>query len=252
MRTAATVRTRKTRPILKMPARPNDLWPLTEGDPLSSVIERENLDDKIYAKLRSLVENRRLLPGHRIPVDRLAREMGVSRTPVVNALKRLAQERVVEWISHRGIYVRRLTKRELTQILEIREALEGLAARLAASRISLEEADQLTAMFKSLDLSPHPSSVLRYTEKDRQFHVRLLQIAGSPPLLHVVNSVHLMIFTYQRGLFRPPAETIQEHLAILSGLRKRDPEASEAAMRLHIRRSLERLKQEAEAEEPSK
>jgi DNA-binding GntR family transcriptional regulator len=59
-----------------------------------------------------------------------------------------------------------------------------------------------------------------------------------------------MIFTYQLGLFRPPEETIQEHLAILAALRRRDPEASEAAMRLHIRRSLERLRQEAEAEEP--
>ena len=229
---------------------PHDSGPLAEATPLSSVIERENLDDKIYAQLRSLIENQRLLPGHRIPVDRLAREMGVSRTPVVNALKRLAQELVVEWVSHRGIYLRSLTKWELTRFLEIREALEGLAARLAASCISLEEVDQLTAMFKGLDLTPHGPSVQRYTEKDRHFHMRLLQIAGNRPLLHVVNSVHLMIFTYQLGLFRPPEETIQEHLAILAALRRRDPEASEAAMRLHIRRSLERLRQEAEAEEP--
>jgi DNA-binding GntR family transcriptional regulator len=244
-----TVGERKTsRSILESPARPRGKSS-HEVTPLSQIIERENLDDKIYAQLRSLIMDRRILPGERIPVDRLAREMGVSRTPVVNALKRLAQEQIVEWASHRGIYVRYLTQRELARLFEVREVLEGLSARLAASRITPEEVDQLTAIFKGLDLTPHGPALQRYIERDRYFHLRLLEIAGNRPLAHAMNSVNLMIFTYQMGLARPPAETIEEHWAILAALGKHDPEASERAMRLHLARSRDRLDQEADVEE---
>jgi DNA-binding GntR family transcriptional regulator len=217
--------------------------------PLSSVIHRENLDDKIYTRLRDLIMQRRILPGERIPVDRLAREMGVSRTPVVNALKRLAQEQIVDWHSHSGMYVRALSKRELARLFEVREVLEGLAARRAAERISVAEVDDLTAMFKALDVNSGGPALQRYIEKDRHFHLRLLELAGNAPLTHAVNAVHLMVFTYQFGLSRPPAETIKEHWAILAALRKQDPDASEAAMRLHLRRSRVRYDEEADAEE---
>jgi DNA-binding GntR family transcriptional regulator len=212
-------------------------------------IEHENLDDKIYARLKALIAERRMLPGERILQDRLAREMGVSRTPLVNALKRLAQERLVEWVSRRGIYVKRFTKREMARLFEVREALEGLSARLAAPRIDPAEVDRLTEMFRGLDVSPTPANVRRYVERDRYFHWRLVEIAGNDQLAHAMDSVNMMFFAYQDGLVRPAAETVQEHYPILEALRRHDPEASEGAMRLHIRRSVQQLEKEAETEE---
>jgi DNA-binding GntR family transcriptional regulator len=217
--------------------------------PRSLRIEHENLDDKIYNRLKTLITGRRLLPGERILQERLAREMGVSRTPLVNALKRLAQERVVEWVSRRGIYVRRFTKREMVRLFQVREALEGLSVRLAAPRIAREEVDRLTGLFRGLDGTPTPAAVRRYVERDRRFHWRLVEIADNEHLAAAMDSVNMMFFVYQDGLVRPPAETIAEHRAILDALRRRDPDAGEAAMRLHIRRSLERLEKEAETEE---
>jgi len=217
--------------------------------PPSLRIEHENLDDKIYARLKTLIAERHLLPGERILQDRLAREMGVSRTPLVNALKRLAQERLVEWVSRRGIYVRRFTKREMARLFQVREALEGLSARLAAPRIDRDEVDQLVEMFRGLDVTPTPAAVRKYIERDRYFHGRLVEIAGNEQLAAAMDSVNMMFFAYQDGLVRPAAETVQEHWDILEALRRRDPDASEAAMRLHIRRSVERLEQEAAGEE---
>jgi DNA-binding GntR family transcriptional regulator len=222
--------------------------PRSAGHP-SLRIEHENLDDKIYARLKALIAERRMLPGERILQDRLAREMGVSRTPLVNALKRLAQERLVQWVSRRGIYVKRFTKREMARLFEVREALEGLSARLAAPRMDPAEADQLREMFGSLDLSPTPAAVRKYVERDRHFHWRILEIAGNQQLAHAMESVNMMFFAYQDGLVRPATETIHEHYAILEALRRHDSDASEAAMRLHIRRSVEQLEREAEAEE---
>ena len=217
--------------------------------PSSLRIEHESLDDKIYARLRTMIVERQMLPGERILQDHLARQMGVSRTPLVNALKRLAQERLVDWISRRGIYVKRFTKRQMARLFEVREALEGLSARLAAPRIDPAEVDQLMEMFRALDVTPTPAAVRRYVERDRYFHWRIVEIADNEQLAHAMESVNMMFFAWQDGLVRPAAETVQEHFAILEALRRRDPDASEPAMRLHIRRSLERLEKEAEAEE---
>ena len=218
--------------------------PSAESDRLLEAIEHQNLDYKIYVRLRSLILERRLLPGERIQVDRLARSLGVSRTPVVNGLKRLAQEHVVECVPRRGSYVKRFTTREMIQLYEVREVLEGLSTRLAASQIKQEEVDRLETMFRSLDVTPNPAAAQEYIERDRYFHWRIVEIAGNEQLTRALQSVNMMSFTWQNGLVRPAAETIQEHYAILAALRSQDPVASEAAMRLHIRRSVERLKQE--------
>ena len=77
------------------------------------LIEHENLDDKIYARLKRMIADGQLAPGQRILQEKLARGMGVSRTPLVNALKRLAQERLVEWVSRRGIYVKQFSLKEM-------------------------------------------------------------------------------------------------------------------------------------------
>lgn len=215
----------------------------------SLVIEHENLDDKIYTRLKTMIAERHLLPGHRILQEKLAREMGVSRTPLVNALKRLAQERLVEWVSRRGIYVKRLTKRELAQLFEVREGLETIAARLAASRIDPKEVDELTQIFNGFDINPTPADLRRYIKCDRYFHWRLVELAGNAQLAAAMESVNMMISAYQIGIPRTLAETLPEHWAILEALRRHDPDASEATMRVHIRRSVERLHKEADAEQ---
>ena len=237
------------RSTAQAPAPARAPYPSGDPDPLSQAIEHENLDDKIHARLRQLLVERRILPGDRIQVDRLARTFGVSRTPVVNALKRLAQEQVVEWALRRGVYVKRLSTRELARLFEVREVLEGLAARRAATRITKAEVDRLTATFRGLDRTPHGPALQHYIECDRAFHLRLIDLAGNPFLAHAMDAVNLMVFTYQMGLARPPAETIREHWVILAALRKQDPAASEAAMRAHMRRTVARMDRAADAEE---
>jgi len=212
-------------------------------------IQRESLEAQVYTRLRAAISERRIFPGQRIPVDQLAREFGISRTPILNALKRLAQERVVDCLSRRGIYVRRFSKREMARLFEVREALEGMAVRLAAARITPAEVRSLRVFFRGLEGGPTARRVRRYIERDRQFHWRLVESAGNEHLTAALDSINMMFFAYQDGLVRLPAETIPEHQAILDALARGDPEASETAMRTHIHRSLLRLEQEATAEE---
>jgi DNA-binding GntR family transcriptional regulator len=212
-------------------------------------IEHENLDDKIYARLKGMIADGALPPGQRILQEKLAREMGVSRTPLVNALKRLAQERLVEWVSRRGIYVKRFTMREMAQLFEVREGLEPIAARLAATRIAPAEVNRFKQMFDGFSTKPSAAEVRRYLKCDRQFHWRLVELTENPHLAAAMESVNMMISAYQVGVPRSLAESLPEHRAIIDALGRRDPDASEAAMRAHIRRSVERLWQRARAEE---
>jgi len=209
-------------------------------------IQRDSLEEQTYARLRAAIIERRILPGQRIPVDRLAQEFGISRTPILNALKRLAQEGVVDCVSRRGVFVRRFSKREMARLFEVREALEGMAVRLAVPRIAQREIRALEKLFRGFDRQPTAAGIRRYIERDRYFHWRLVELAGNEQLMAALDSVNMMFFAYQDGVVRPPAETVPEHRAILKALGRRDPEAGEAAMRLHIRRSIERLEREAE------
>ena len=89
----------------------------------------ENLDQKAYSILKKMIIDRKLLPGDKIPQEKLARELGISRTPLVSAIKYLEHEKLVEAKPRRGYFVRFFSIQEMVSIFELREVLEGLAAR---------------------------------------------------------------------------------------------------------------------------
>jgi len=239
----------KIDPVNRKAAGPTKAVSSSRSQNTSLVIEHDNLDDKIYHRLKTMITEGDLEPGRRILQEQLARDMGVSRTPLVNALKRLAQEGLLQWLPRRAIYVKRFTPREVAQIFEVREGLEPMAARMAAGRIDPGEVDELEEMFKEFTEDPTPAEVRRYLQADRHFHWRLVELAENPYLAAAMEAVNMMISAYQVGIPRSLAESLPEHRAVLHALRKQDPEASEQAMRVHIRRSREKLKKDAELKE---
>ncbi|HTU56070.1 MAG TPA: GntR family transcriptional regulator [Acetobacteraceae bacterium] len=213
--------------------------------------DRLNLDDHIYERLRTMIAKGELLPGERIVPEQLAAKMGVSRTPIISALKRLAQEQVLEWRSRRGVHVRRLTPRELALVFEVREVLEGLAARRAASLVTPRQIDQLSGLFNDIDTTESPASRHHYIRQDYLFHIGLFRIADSAPLFRTMESVNIMVMAFSGGLLRPMRDVLEEHEAILEALAKQDPDAAEAAARAHIHRSVEWLQHQAQSFENS-
>jgi DNA-binding GntR family transcriptional regulator len=220
-----------------------------ESEAATSIrLEHENLEDKIYARLKSMILEKRIRPGDRIRLTELCREMGVSRTPMLNALKRLSAERLVEWVSRHGIYVRRFTAQEMVDLYEVRVALESLAARLAAERVTNVDVDRLEAMFRDVVIDDTPEAMRRYTPLDREFHWRIVELSGNPQLAAALQSIHMQIFAYQDGIARTIAESVPEHHEFLRALRARDGATCEQLMREHHSRAVMRLKQKMEAE----
>jgi DNA-binding GntR family transcriptional regulator len=165
-------------------------------------IAHQNLDEKVYDHLHGLIARRQLAPGTRLTLDSLARSLGVSRTPVINALKRLTQEQYVAWMPRHGIYVRQFSSRELAELYEIRAVLEGLSIRLGTQRITNGELAELISMLPSTPPRETAAALRRYVEVDRRFHWRLVELSGNDQLARTMKTVSLLIFSYQEGLAR--------------------------------------------------
>ena len=210
----------------------------------------ENLDQKAYLILKKMIIDRKLLPGDKIPQEKLARELGISRTPLVSAIKYLEHEKLVEAKPRRGYFVRFFSIQEMVSIFELREVLEGLAARRAARHITDPQIDQLNKFFQEFNPAADISDYRAYSKEDRSFHSFVIDVGAREFLKSILLTYNIISFSYQviskEGLVRPPNETIQEHLAVITAISDRDSEAAENLMRQHFKKTIATLKKEIE------
>lgn len=214
--------------------------------------EHENLDQKAYLIIKEMITNRKLLPGDKIPQEKLAHELGISRTPLVSALKYMEKEKLVEAVPRRGFFVRQFSTQEMISIFELREVLEGLAARRAAICISDNQINKLTSFFKQFSTPIDHTRYKAYAREDQQFHTYVTEIGSKEFLKSILQSYNIISFSYQvissEGLVRPPDETIREHLALIDAICSRAPDDAEGLMRQHFARTIRFLKDEFDKE----
>ena len=195
---------------------------------------------------------RKLLPGQKIPQEKLARDLGISRTPLIGALKFLEQDKLVESVPRRGFFVRLFSKEEMVYIFELREVLEGLASRRAAAKVTDPQIMQLDSFFKHFASQNNISDVKAYAREDRRFHGFVIDVGAKEFLKSILLTTNIISFSYQvlhtEGLVRPPDETIHEHLAVIEAIKERDSEAAEELMRQHFKKSIAYLKREINGE----
>lgn len=210
--------------------------------------EYENLDQKIYHVIKSMIEDRTLLPGSKISQEKLAKELGVSRTPLISALKFLEHEKLVEAKPRRGFFVRLFTKEEMIGIFEIREVLEGLAARRAAECITDDECKKLRDLFKKFPDQGEITDMVAYSKADRKFHTMITEIASREFLSTMLQTFNIISLAYQNiskeGLIRHPNDTISEHRRLIEAICIRDAEKSESLMRKHFKDAIDILKEQ--------
>lgn len=214
--------------------------------------EHENLDQKAYEILKNMITERLILPGEKIAQEKLAQELGISRTPLISALKFLEHEKLVESKPRRGYFVRLFSKQEMVSIFELREVLEGLAAKRAAANITDKEIQILNGFFRIFAKSADISDYKAYAREDRRFHNFITEIGAQEFLKSILHTCNIITASYQylssEGLVRPPNETFQEHLAVIEAIGNRDPDAAEKLMRRHLRKTIVHLRQDIEKE----
>lgn len=189
-----------------------------------------------YAHLRGAILMGALLPGARISEPGLAQELGVSRTPVREALQRLAQEGLVELLPGKGARVRVLSTEEVREVYDVRALLEGEAAALAAQNATEDELSRLERLLQALDVLPK-EAYAQQMQVDFDFHTALIEAAHNKTLARIyadLRSSLTLVRSFQQTLSQHP-KTRQQHRAILSALKARNPAEAAEAARAHVR-----------------
>ena len=208
-------------------------------------IHRETLSAQAYRALRQAILSRRYPPGARLVVRELAESLGLSPTPIKEALAALAREGLVRSVPHRGYQVPFLSAGDIREIYELRDALEGLAASLAAQRGGPELAQSLEETLNRQREAARAGDLEAYGDLDLAFHRLLWEASGNQRLRRMAENldgqVRLLISTSAAVPGRLP-QALEEHRVILTRIASADPAGAETAMRAHVQNAWEALK----------
>lgn len=200
---------------------------------------------QVHAALLDLVRDGRLQPGERVVIERLAEQLGVSQTPVREAVARLAQEGLVVEGSSGRLQIVALSEVYVREVFLVRGALEGLCAELAAPQLADAELADLAQQMEATTEALARGDNGPYTRSDASLHRLLIDRMGNSMLAKELRSLqpHVdLIRSYsQRTEGAHLRESHQEHLAILAALRARDDAAAREATERHIRNAGERI-----------
>ena len=203
---------------------------------------RPSAVDRVVATVRSGVRDGRFAPGQRLVEADLMRELGIGRNTLREALSRLSSDGLVTIAPHRGASVRRLTRTNVEQLYELREVLEGLAARLAALRINAPgHRDRLLAALNAVQETARTAEMPQYIDENLRFHRTVVEMSGHTRLLELVDQLQLQTFRVQ---FRSAAAhdrtgmrgfSVSEHQSLAEAILAGDAEQAENIMRTHLR-----------------
>lgn len=204
-------------------------------------IQSCDLSIQAYRLVRDMILTSQLAEGEKIIQDKLALELGISRTPLRTALQMLEAEYLVESVPRIGMFVKRYSGKEIIDLFECRIALEGTAFRLFASNASEGQIAQLEGIFlpftygTSIDVSG-------YKKADIEFHEFVVNGCGNDYLKKLYAQGNMAMHIDRIGLLRKPAETLPEHMAIISSVIARNSDEAEILARMHLIRTCDLIR----------
>jgi DNA-binding GntR family transcriptional regulator len=214
--------------------------------PRLSIQKREELRDQTYAELRKAILSGPIGPGTVLVQEQLAEQLGISRTPVRDALDRLANEGLVIRSPGGRMHVAPISLDELREKYAVRQALETLALRLAAPTLPGQMLPRLRELVKAMRQAIADGHARRVIQAGAAFHETISSASGNSYLSQLLTTLNDSIRRYRHAAIDMPgraAETLREHELIVEQLSAGDVAAAERSLAEHIARSLERLEQ---------
>src|SRR3954454_2203104 len=196
--------------------------------------DSSSLADRAYHAVREMIVSLELRPGAVIVERDLTQQLGIGRTPMREALRRLAQEKFVAVYPRRGMFVTTVEIRDLASLCEVRVAIEGLAARLAAERATASDTEELAALSGELGSKRSPRELM---ELDERVHRAIYRIARNPFLeataeQYYVHALRIWYLALDRAT--ELGEAVQEHGGLLRAIAVGEAEAAEPRVRGHV------------------
>jgi DNA-binding GntR family transcriptional regulator len=192
--------------------------------------------------LREKILSYKLAPGSKFNQEELAKEFGVSRTPVVKALHKLETEGLVDNIPQRGFFVHQLSIKELLELFTLREALELMVVNSVIDKLSEKQLQMLEEIIAPYHGNWTPQLIEKYWIADQVFHNSLLEMCQNNLVSKVNDTFQVFNRTYMGGLIRKPSESLSDHKILIKALREKDVETARRTAVEHVaqsRRSLQ-------------
>lgn len=182
-----------------------------------------------------------LLPDVKINQNQIAKDLNVSRTPVIKALHMLKSEGLVDNIPNKGFYVHKTSLQDTVELYELRQAVEMVAAANTAEYAAMQDIEGLRDIFAPF-AGQAEIDAEQYAEADRIFHSRLVELSQNRILQRTNQSILILPKAFTSGLLRSPRETLQEHFDIVEALMKRDAGHAQQMAQQHLALTLKTLR----------
>jgi len=199
--------------------------------------EYSPIREEVFIMLREAILNGKLKPGDRLVERELAEQLGVSRTPVREALRKLELENLVTHIPRKGVVVSEISREDIIEILDIRACLEGLVARIAAEKVTKQDIEELRSYLEKMKKAVQEGKNDELNRLHDEFNKKVLNIAGSPRLSQMISSLSDYINRFTKIGYSIPGRTdaaMKEHAELIEALAARNPVLAEQIAEDHI------------------
>ncbi len=204
------------------------------------------LRDVVFHTLREAILKGELKPGERLMELQLAAKLGVSRTPIREAIRMLELEGLAVTVPRKGAEVARMTEKDMEDVLQIREALDELAASIACRQITPEELSELRKTAKEFEEYTKTGDVKRIAEVDVRFHDIIYQATRNPKLVAMLSNLREQMYRYRVEYLKDEKNypiLVKEHSEILAGLEEKNQKSVKNAMYQHVRNQVRAVKE---------
>lgn len=197
------------------------------------------LREIVYEELKMQILTGAIVPGTRMMEVELAKEIGVSRTPIREAIRKLEKEGLVTIEPRRGAYASQISTQDMVEILEVRQNMEGLAAFFAASRMSDDQMTELKEVSKLYNKAVHDGDMEEMIKHDTKFHRIIVESCNNKVLVQMIEQLQELVLRFRYiyyDNFKRAENMPEEHFEILNAIETGDAEAARKAADVHIDR----------------
>lgn len=215
----------------------------------TAIDQHLRLSERAYEAIKDYIltaDLRDQPPGSKLDEKQLIALLKVSRTPVREAINRLASEGFVQVIPYRGVFIAKKTKKEIISILMVRATLEGMAARLATPNFNHDDFETMRAMFRPFLNSPLENQRYEFSMANIRFHEFILAHTDCSPLIDMAKTLydHMRLIRFRTSAYLPRLQTaLAQHLKLVDIFEKGDSDMAERFMRAHIEESIQYIDQ---------
>jgi len=203
------------------------------------------LRDVVFNTLRDAILTGKLVPGERLMENQLADKLGVSRTPVREALRMLELENLVELVPRKGAQVLDMSEKDITNILEVRSALEGLATSLACKKMSKEALQQLKNLEVDFEKAVADNDVEHFVDIDEDFHDLIFAATENDKLINIFRNLRIQLYRYRMAQAKnnetSMSTIVAHHRSIIRAIENRDAEEGATIAQGHIKYQTESI-----------